>query len=257
MEICVDLVPQSVSPGRDGPHEPARDGRGTTVVIDVLRTATVATLLFERGATALTVTASVRAARFLAERQGAVLIGERRGVPIEGFNYGSSPSVLRGVALHEREVVLLADEVPAALCTAAAGDVWLAGLTNAVAAADVVAATQPKHVRVVCAGDRGEPDLADTIAAGLLVALLDRAVRREAGATVTLAGAARYCLSVLRTTKDPLDGIWAAAAAAELRAIGLEEDLAIASEVAASEVVPSVKGFETVLGRQAVRLAAV
>jgi phosphosulfolactate phosphohydrolase-like enzyme len=132
----------------------------------------------------------------------------------------------------------------------------LAGLTNAVAAAEFVAAAEPQRVRIVCAGDRGEPDLADTIAAGLLVALLDRAARRDANASVSLVGAARYCLSVLRTTKDPLDGIWAAAAAAELRSIGLEEDLAIASEVAVSDVVPRVKARETVLSRPTVRLVA-
>lgn len=255
MEIRVDLIPQLANAERDGLVPPTHSGEHATVVIDVLRGATIAPLLFERGASVVTVTASVRAARRVAEERRAVLIGERSGVPIEGFNHGSSPSVLRNVSLSEREVVLVTEEMPGALA-GASGRVWLAGLTNAVAAADVVAATRAPLVRIVCAGDRGEPDLADTIAAGLLVALLDRAARREAGATVALSGASRYCLSVLRTTKDPLDGIWAAAAAAELRAVGLEEDLAIASEVAVSDVVPSAHAFETVLGRQTVRLTA-
>ena len=255
MEIRVDLVPQPANAARDGPVPPARSGEHATVVIDVLRGATIAPLLFERGASAVTVTHSVRAARRVAEQRHAVLVGERSGVPIEGFNHGSSPSVLRNVTLDEREVVLLTAEAPAALA-GAGGRAWLAGLTNAVAAADAAAAARSPMVRIVCAGDRGEPDLADTIAAGLLVALIDRAARREAGTTVTLSGASRYCLSVLRTTKDPLDGIWAAAAAAELRAVGLEEDLAIASEVATSDVVPRVQAFETILGRQIVRLTA-
>lgn len=255
MEIYVELVPHGVPPERDGPPVPAPRGGSATVVVDVLRSATVSVLLFERGAKAVTLTPSVRAARQVAEREGAVLVGERAGVPLEGFNHGSSPSVLRGVALAERNVVLLSDEAPAAL-VAGAGTVVLAGLTNAVAVAELIAVAEPQEVRIVCAGDRGEPDLADTIAAGLLVALLDRAVRRKANVTVSLVGAARYCLSVLRTTKDPLDGIWAAAAAAELRSIGLEEDLAIASEVAVSDIVPRVAACESVLSRPTVRLVA-
>jgi 2-phosphosulfolactate phosphatase len=254
MEIRVDLVPQPAPSATDGGVPAARSGSGlATVVVDVLRTGTVAPLLFERGASAVTLTPSVRAARQVSERRGALLAGERGGVPIEGFNHSSSPSLLRGIELGGREVVLLSDEVPAAL-DGVRGAVWLAGLTNAVAVAERVAAAEPSLVQVVCAGDRGEPDLADTIAAGLLVALLDRAARRHAGASVNLVGAARYCLSVLRTTKDPLDGIWAAAAAAELRAVGLEEDLAMASEVAVSDVVPRVEGCETVAGRRTVRL---
>lgn len=255
MEIHVDLVPPAAA-DRDAPAaslDPTVISGVASLVIDVLRGGTTAVALYERGAGAVTITSGVRAARKVAERLGAVLVGERGGVPPEGFNHSSSPSLLRRVDFASREVVLLARETPVALAHAE-GTVWLAALNNAVETAKAVLATRPAAVRLVCAGDRGEPDLADTVAAGLLVALLDRGARLDAGLDVRLHGAARYCLSVLRTTKDPLDGIWAAAAGAELRALGLEEDLAVASETASSDVVLRVLERETVMGHPVVRL---
>jgi len=246
MKIHVDLVPSPLP----------RDVATTTVtiVVDVLRTATVAALLFELGAATVTLVSSVRAARQLGATHGSMLVGERDGVPPEGFNHGSAPSALRNVRLAERDVVLLAAESPAVLA-AAAGPALLAGFTNAVAVAEHVMRNPPPVVHLVCAGDAGEPDLADTIATGLLVNLLDRSARLGHGIEVSLSGAARFCLSVLRTTKDPLDGIWAAEYGSVLRAVGLEEDLAIASEVAANDVVPLVSGVQDVIGHPAVRLA--
>lgn len=248
MDIHVDLVPAAASASPSGEVADT-----CTIVIDVLRSATVAALLFERGASSVRVTSSVRAARALAEGSQALLIGERDGVPPEGFNHGTSPSALRSVWLDDRDVVLLANDSPSVLA-AASGEVWLAGLTNAVAVVDAVIARAPERVRLVCAGDAGGPDLADTVAAGLLVAMLDRSARLEHGIEVVLAGAAGFCLSTLRMTKDPLDGLWASAAGATLRSIGLEEDLAIASAVASSDETPRVASVEHVSGKAVVRL---
>lgn len=250
MDIHVDLVPDT--------HAASHEGRGdahVSVVVDVLRSATVAALLFECGARSVTLTSSVRAARSLAQATSSLLVGERDGVPPEGFNHGSSPGALRSVRIDDRDVVLLATESPRAL-VAAHGTTWLAGLTNAVAVIDDVVACRPDTVRVICAGDTGEPDLSDTIAAGLLVTMLDRAIRHAHGVDVTLSGAARFSLSVLRTTKDPLDGIWASAFGAVLRSVGLEEDLAIASAVASSHVASRVVAIDEVLGKPVVRLEA-
>ena len=250
MDIHVDLVPDT--------HAASHEQRGdahVSVVVDVLRSATVAALLFECGARSVTLTSSLRAARSLAQATSALLVGERNGVPPEGFNHGSSPSALRSVRIDDdRDVVLLATESPRAL-VAARGTTWLAGLTNAVAVVDDVVARRPAAVRIVCAGDTGEPDLSDTIAAGLLVTLIDRASRVAHGVDVTLSGAARFSLSVLRTTKDPLDGIWASAFGAVLRSVGLEEDLAIASAVASSDVASRVVAIDEVHGKPVVRLA--
>ena len=248
MDIHVDLVPDLRAASRARP-----DDADASIVIDVLRSATVTALLFERGARSVTLTSGLRAARSLAQASSALLIGERGGFPPEGFNHGGSPSALRSIRIDDRDVVLLATESPAALA-AARGTTWLAGLTNAVAVVDAVVARSPASVRVICAGDTGAPDLSDTIAAGLLIAMLDRAIRETHGTDVTLTGAATFCLGVLRTTKDPLDGIWASSFGAVLRSVGLEEDLAIASAVASSAVAPRVVSLEEMHGKPVARV---
>lgn len=253
MDIHVDFVPDPSAASRRA----SADGPVVSVVVDVLGSATTVALLFERGAPSVTLTPSVRAARSAAEARSALLIGDRDGMPPVGFNHGGSPSLLRDVRLDERPAVLLAADSPAALAAAAtSGVAWLAGLTNVGAVVTVVAASGPARVEVICAGHGGAPDLADTIAAGLLVTMLDRALRGGTAGAVTLSGAALYCASVLRTAKDPLDGIWASSAGAALRTHGLEEDLALASVVASSDVAPSVDAVDEVLGKPLVRLTA-
>ncbi|MEJ2289765.1 MAG: 2-phosphosulfolactate phosphatase, partial [Deinococcales bacterium] len=63
---------------------PTGSYRDVVVLIDVLRTCTVAPLLFERGLTELALTPSLRSARAAAS-EGWLLLGERQGVPAEGF----------------------------------------------------------------------------------------------------------------------------------------------------------------------------
>lgn len=250
MEIRIDLVPPPVGPAAR-PTRPAH--AGTTVVIDVLRAGTMAARLLECGAVAVTLTPSVRAARQLAVETGAVLVGDVRGVPPEGFNHPATARTLRTLTCSGREVVLLTEDAAEALA-AVRGRRLLAGFGNAVAVVDAVLAGDPKRACVVCAGERGQPDLADTVAAGVLVTLFERAAQRLGAPHLAFAGAARYCLSVLRTTKDPLDGVWASSAGSDLRAVGLEEDLALASEIGSCATVPEVERVDEAFGRPLVRL---
>lgn len=250
MEIRIDLTPPMAEPG------PASNGASAdlvTVVVDVLRSGTIAAQLLERGARRVTLTSSVRAARQRADADGALSVGDVGGVPPEGFNTAATAAAVRSFECAGRDVVLLADDAPLALA-GAHGRVVLAGLVNAVAVVEKVTEWDPGRVVVVCAGEHGDPDLADAIAAGLLVSLLERSVRARGDAAPIVTGAARFCSSVLRATKDPLDGVWASSAGADLRADGLEEDVAAASEIATSDVVPMVDAVEHAHGRPVVGL---
>lgn len=250
MEIRIELVPPPIDPAATPQWPPPAD---VTVVVDVLRAGTVAARLFERGAVAVTITSSVRAARQHAAGLDALLVGDVRGVPPEGFNHPATARALRGLECAGREVVLLAEDAGEALA-ATRGRRHLAGLGNVVAVVDAVVAADPERVLVMCAGERGQPDLADTVAAGLLATLFERDERRRGAAPLGLAGAARYCLSVLRTVKDPLDAVWASAAGFDLRGVGLEEDLAYASEIGGPRAVPTVERVDEAFGRPLVRL---
>jgi 2-phosphosulfolactate phosphatase len=250
MEIRIDLTPPPSETERTHAAAPAGV---VSVVVDVLRAGTITARLLERGADAVMLTSSVRAARQRAAAHGALLVGDVAGVPPEGFNHAATSASVRSIECADRTVVLLTDDAPHALA-GARGRCVLAGLVNAVAVVDAVMASDPATVVVVCAGERGEPDLADAIAAGLLVSLFERASRARGDAAPTVTGATRFCVSVLHTTKDPLDGIWASSAGSDLRAVGLEEEVAAASEIATSDVVPLVASVEHAFGRPLVRL---
>lgn len=99
MKINTDLLPS-------GPYE------GVVVLIDVLRTCTVAPLLLDRGVAELALTPSLRSAKEAAQA-GALLIGERQGVPPEGFNHGNSPVQLANAEVAGRSVVMVSENAPA------------------------------------------------------------------------------------------------------------------------------------------------
>ncbi|MBA2668632.1 MAG: 2-phosphosulfolactate phosphatase [Trueperaceae bacterium] len=253
MDIHVELVPSQ------RPHQPsnaAADGVARfALVVDVLRSATAAALLFDRGVASVHLCDGLRASRQVAAREGALLVGERDGMPPEGFNFGSSPAALRRAAIQGRPAVLLAADSPRALLLAAArGPTALVGLNNAVAAAEFVGSADPAHVDIICAGFHDTPDLADVMAAGLLVSLLAARAPRSGGGAVSLHGAAAFCLSVLRMTSDPLDGLWVSESGTALRLAGFEEDLAIASAVGSTETLPWVSSTAQVAGRTVVRV---
>ncbi|TVR93860.1 MAG: hypothetical protein EA416_04430 [Trueperaceae bacterium] len=253
MEIHVDLTPP---PSESERTHAAAPTDVVSVVVDVLRAGTITAHLLERGADAVILTSGVRAARQRAAADGALLVGDVGGVPPEGFNHAATNASVRSIECAGREVVLLADDAPRALAGARRRCV-LAGLVNAVAVVETVMAWEPARVVLVCAGEHGEPDLADAIAAGLLVSLFERASRAMGDVDPSVSGSTRFCLSVLRTTKDPLDGIWASSVGSDLRTVGLEEEVAAASEIATSDVVPLVESVDHAFGRPLVRLVRV
>lgn len=223
MRIRIDLVP-------------ARDYAGELVVlIDVLRSCTVAPILFDNGVQSLTMSASIREARREAA-DGKLLVGERGGVPPEGFNYRNSPSALRSLDFSGRSAVLVANNAPRALPALVTGEqVLLGSLYNARAVAETVRAADAESVSLVCSGYMGQEDLDDTVAAGFLAGEISRLV-----AGVRLEGASRLSVGLLRAFPDPLEALWHSTAGRELRANELTDDLAVASMVSISPHVPKL-----------------
>jgi 2-phosphosulfolactate phosphatase len=77
--------------------ETCADATGTVVVIDVLRAFTTASYAFAAGSVDITLVSDIEDA--FALRRGdpeLILVGEVRGLPIEGFDYGNSPSAFLG-----------------------------------------------------------------------------------------------------------------------------------------------------------------
>src|SRR5690606_31151792 len=161
MQIHTDLAPA-------GPYD------DVVVLIDVLRTGTLAPMLLDLGLTRFALTASVRRARQETDADPSVLLmGERGGFPPERFNHGTSPAVLRLIDVRGRAAVILTENAPRAMAAAAGAPVVVLGsILNARAAVALAAERSRGKVYLVCSGFAGEPDLDDTLAAGLMAGML-------------------------------------------------------------------------------------
>jgi 2-phosphosulfolactate phosphatase len=204
------------------------------VVIDVLRTCTLASILFDRGLRTLYLSPSIRRARRLAEEQELLLLGERDGLPPEGFNYGTSPAEIGHAEVAGRSAVLISEHGPQALArTEGAGHVLLGSLYNADAVVARAAASAEHEVALVCTGYGGDEDLDDTLCAGYLAAQLKRRFP-----DASLDGAALFAIGLLKAFPAPVGALWGSRAGQHLRRLDLTDDIAVGSLVSQTEKVP-------------------
>ncbi len=224
MKIHVDLSPRA-SCG------------GVVIVIDVLRSATIAALLFEQGLKRLYLGPSIRRAQGLAEAHDLLLIGERDGLPPEGFNYGGSPTELYGTDVAGKSAVLVSASSPLALeRTGEATHVLLGSFYNAGAVVAQAKALAVDEITIVCCGFRGEEDLDDTLCAGHLVAQLKRQLPEA-----SLSGAAPFTLSLLKAFSDPVTALWHSRVGHRLRRLDLTDDIGISSLISQTDAVPKLE----------------
>lgn len=253
MQLVVDLlpkVPTNAPPQGAHPHEGHHEGQGAyrddvVVVIDVLRSCTMAALLFEHGLNSLYVSKSVRSLRKFAKarapHQPALLLGERDGMPPEGFNYGNALTELLNVDVQNKTALLLAENMPLALKQVrGAAHVLLGSLYNAEAVMRHAAALADERIHLVCSGFQGDEDLDDTMVAGYMAALLERVIYPNLGATdeLSLGGTAAMAMTLLKAFRDPLDALWHARAGQVLRRADHASDIAFASYMSQADAVP-------------------
>lgn len=155
--------------------EGARRARGLTVIIDVFRAYTVECALLALGAREITAVGALEDAWALKrERPDALLVGERGGWKIEGFDCGNSPSQLERLPVAGRRVIhtTSAGTQGAALATEAT-ELLGGALVNARATAAYIRARQPEAVSLVAMGLDGEtPTDEDELCAEYLRALI-------------------------------------------------------------------------------------
>lgn len=78
--------------------EGAKKAKGIVVIVDVLRAATVAAYLLDHGVVSIKpVATEAEAFDFKRKDKELLLVGENKGIMIDGFDFGNSPSVIKNL----------------------------------------------------------------------------------------------------------------------------------------------------------------
>jgi 2-phosphosulfolactate phosphatase len=219
----------------------ATDPAGRVVaVIDVLRASTTIVTALANGARAVVPFADAdelmtRARQF--ERRDVRLAGERKMLPIKGFDLGNSPAQFTAASVGGMTVLLTTTNGTRALIAAeGAADVVVASYVNlsAVTAMLRVALRGGTDVVIACAGQDGHYALEDAACAGRYVRMV---TRRLSG--VAMNDAAHSCALLARNYGDNVGTVFIDSAHGRALAdAGFREDLALCAAVDAYPVVP-------------------
>ncbi len=206
------------------------------VVIDVLRATTMIASLLSAGAREVWPVKEVEEARRLAARlDGALLAGERGGLPPPGFDMGNSPRDIDPARVAGAPVVITTTNGTAAIERAAGADALVtAAFVNAGAVARSLLESGARQLIIICAGTRGAFSLDDALCAGHLIARLQKA---HAGVELTdSALAARLLYEGQRD--DLLSALLECAHGKVLQSLGLREDIELALSVDSIDLIP-------------------
>lgn len=155
--------------------EGARQARGITVIIDVFRCFSLEPYLFALGAKAIRPVGAVEEALSWRKKDpSALLIGERKGIMLEGFDFGNSPSSVTEEAVSGRLIIHTTSAGTQGIVNAENADEVLTGsFVNAKATADYILSEKPEQVSLVCMGTMAlRPNKEDTLCAEYLKSLL-------------------------------------------------------------------------------------
>lgn len=153
----------------------ARAATGLTVIIDVLRAFSVACYAFANGAARIIPVADVAAAFALRRENPAyLLMGERGGIKIEGFDFGNSPSEIQPVDLNGRTLVHTTSNGTQGLVNARRADEVITGsFVNTSAVVDYIRQRAPQRVTLVAMGSNGREAVEDRLCAEYIHALVN------------------------------------------------------------------------------------
>lgn len=210
----------------------------TAVVIDVLRATSSIVEALGSGAKSLFPVVSIEEALRLANtlgREEVLLAGERKSLPVEGFDLGNSPAEFTPERVGGRTLVMSTTNGTAAMALAApAQKVIIASWLNLSAVVNELVRTAAQPV-LLCSGRERQFSLDDAVFAGRLVAELIRSVP---GAVWRMNDAALAALELSGTFNDPETLFPSTAAGQQIIAAGLRDDLAFCGQVDRHDIVP-------------------
>lgn len=156
--------------------EGAKKATGVTVIIDVFRAFTVEAYLMNNGANIIIPVGDFELAyNYKKENPDIILVGERQGKILPGFDFGNSPSQIEKVNLSNRIIVHTTSAGTQGIVNAYNAEVILTGsLVNAKAIASYIKNNNFKDVSLVCMGLDGKSETEeDNLCAYYIKSLLE------------------------------------------------------------------------------------
>jgi len=156
--------------------EGAKQATGTAVIIDVFRAFTVEAYLVNNGVQKLIPVGDKQIAYDYKEKhKDCILIGERRGIMLEGFDYGNSPTQIENIDFSGKTVVHTTSSGTQGIANAQnAKEILTGSLVNAKAIAEYIKMQNPEDVSLVCMGNGGLSEAEeDTLCAKYIKSLLE------------------------------------------------------------------------------------
>lgn len=166
--------------------EGAKKAVGLTVIIDVFRAFSTACYVFDKGAEKIIPVGKLETAYSLKEKNpNYLLMGERKGKMLSGFDYGNSPYLIQEKEFTGRTVIHTTSAGTQGIVNAInAQEIITGSFVNAEAVADYIIKKSPVKVSLVCMGYAGiEPADEDIFCAHYIKSLVQRKTgSSEAGA---------------------------------------------------------------------------
>jgi 2-phosphosulfolactate phosphatase len=208
------------------PHSQEKD---TAIIVDILRMTTTSAVLMSRGLSELYVVADEEEARVVAKEKKALLLGERGGLPMQGFDGGNSPiEYLRQDLKGKRAVLCTSNGSVAVEAASEAKHVLLGSTVNASAVARQALQRAEKSISILCAGlsIHKEMSLEDALGAAIIAREIQQLTRVE------IVGDESYLmLHALRGLDAPLADQFRKAKHGQIVLdLGFEKDLTFAAE---------------------------
>ena len=154
----------------------AKQATGLTVIIDVFRAFTVEAYLINNGAKRVCPVGDKQIAYDLKKQNPSlVIIGERDGVMLTGFDYGNSPSQIENVDFTDKTVIHTTSAGTQGLENAVnAKEIITGSLVNAKAIARYIQQSGYDDISLVCMGlNAKQPIEEDTLCANYIKSLLE------------------------------------------------------------------------------------
>lgn len=156
--------------------EGAKQATGVVVIIDVFRAFSVEAYAMAKGAKTIIPVGDKQLAYDLKEQNpDYILIGERNGKILPGFDFGNSPSQIENIDFLGKTIIHTTSAGTQGIANAKNADVILTGsLVNAKAIAKYIKQNNFEDVSLVCMGLRAErPIEEDTLCAEYIKSLLE------------------------------------------------------------------------------------